>query len=254
MNRNRAAYGFLSFTRRTQKLGISCLPIAGMELCIKALQPLLRLRMPNGEEFELQKKKRPRLVFCQPEDELPECGQVPFNTCRLRQKLIHLHSVALRFMFHESKENVFLALEVCVDRAFRSTVESSNLAQLGAFVPVAHKDRLGSVKQKLSRFPGSQFVLAYFRRRHLSRLYLSQDPPPCGHLGRRPPERQQLLDDVIRPPAIDNDRRISGEQFRSFLQHWLSRILSSRKHSASQSSLRHCPRRWCSPIRRAPSP
>src|SRR5260370_34691745 len=129
---------------------------------------------------------------------------------------------------NESQKYLFLALEMGVDRAFRSVGESSNFAQFGAFIPVSHKDLFGSLEQKRPCFLSSEFVLVYFWGHHLSRLYLSlsQRTPRHNPRSGRSAERRELVGGLMRPPSIDNpSRRINaGEQIPSSLLHWLSRI------------------------------
>src|ERR1700730_9409442 len=88
-------------------------------------------------------------------------------------------------VFNESQKYIFLTLEMSVDRAFRSAGESSDLPQFGTFVPISHEDLFGSLEQQVACFLGSEFVLVYFLRSHLSRFYLSQRSPRHSPL-RRP--------------------------------------------------------------------
>ena len=77
-------------------------------------------RIADGEKFEFKHQEVPGLIAAQSYPKLPEGHPVLLNVLGICERLLHLGARAQSMFFHQRHEDVFLALELGIDSAFRS--------------------------------------------------------------------------------------------------------------------------------------
>jgi hypothetical protein len=74
----------------------------------------------------------------------------------------HDGSAPKGMILHESEEDVFLALELSIDRTLGAPSESGDLTQFSSLVSVAYKDLFRRAKQELPSLSGPQVMFGKF--------------------------------------------------------------------------------------------
>src|SRR5258708_8638252 len=97
---------------------------------------LLRFGMPESEELEFERQDRPRPIVDQPNNEFAKGFQALLSTRTLPQTTGKPINVRPGTMLKQSKEQIFLAFEVRIDRPFASVRCSGNLVELGRLIPI----------------------------------------------------------------------------------------------------------------------
>ncbi len=152
---------------------------------------LLRFGMPESEELEFERQDRPRPIVDQPNNEFAKGFQALLSTRTLPQTAGKPINIRPGTMLKESKEQIFLALEVRIDRPFASVRCGGNLVELGRLIPIPNKHFFGGNEKPGLRLPGSKLLFTQslhgdFSHLNTSRVFIVDTKPTGQYLSSMP--------------------------------------------------------------------
>src|SRR6266700_5742563 len=152
---------------------------------------LLRFGVAESEEFEFEREDRPCPVVDQADNECAKGFQALLSIRALPEIACKPLDVRSGPMLKESKEQIFLAFDVGIDRPFASVRCSGNLVELGRLIPIADKHLFGGIEKPGLRLPGSKLLFTQslhgdFSHLNTSRVFIVDTKPTGQYLSSMP--------------------------------------------------------------------